>query len=355
MQQIIAAIIGAGPLGIELAAAFKKVGIPHMIFDKGQAAQMIFDFPPQTRFFSSAEKIAIAGVPIQTTDQQKCTREEYLAYLRSVAMLFGVKFNSYEEVKKLSRRTKKDYPYHIETHAQSISREYACRYLVIASGGTSRPRLLGVKGEDLPHVSTKMADPHTYFQKKVVIIGAKNSAVESALRCFHAGAHVSLAIRKDHFDPQEVKYWLLPELSGCVAKGNIVLYSLSNVVEIVCGKVFLQKEGEAMPFEADADFVIKAIGFEADMELFYKLGLPLLKGDQKRPVYDPDTMETPLPGVFVLGTVVGGTQKKYRVFIENCHDHVDKIMRVICKREGFPLHEPLFSVRPMSNDSHLEE
>jgi thioredoxin reductase (NADPH) len=355
LQQVTTAIIGAGPLGLELAAALRKIGISFVLFDKGQVAQMIADFPPQTRFFSSAEKIGIAGIPIQTKDQQKCSREEYLAYLRSVAMHYDIKINSYEEVTKLSCGTDVNFPYHIETVSQSSKYQYACRYLIIASGGTSMPRLLRVKGEDLPHVSTKMGDPHTYFQKKVLIVGAKNSAVESALRCFHAGACVALVIRKEELDPQEVKYWLLPELSGCIAKGDIVYYPACKVVEITPDNVFLQARGEAVSFAVKADFVIKAIGFEADMGLFDQLGLPLLKGDQKRPIYNIDTMETPLPGVFVLGTIVGGTQKKYRVFIENCHEHVDKIVRVICERENLVLDGPFFEVKVVSNSSHLEE
>ena len=78
-----AAIIGAGPLGIELAVALKRASIPYIHFDAKQIGHTISWFPPQTRFFSSNERIAIAGVPLQTPDQMKCTREEYLAYLRT--------------------------------------------------------------------------------------------------------------------------------------------------------------------------------------------------------------------------------------------------------------------------------
>ena len=92
------AIIGAGPIGLELAIACKRAGIDYLHFDRGQIAETISWFPPLMRFFSSNERIALAGVPIQTTDQSKCTREEYLAYLRTLVVQFDLAVRTYEQV-----------------------------------------------------------------------------------------------------------------------------------------------------------------------------------------------------------------------------------------------------------------
>src|SRR5689334_1868827 len=78
------ALIGAGPIGLEMAVALQRAGIDYQHFDAKQIGYTISWFPPQTRFFSSNERIAIAGVPLQTPDQAKASREEYLAYLRGV-------------------------------------------------------------------------------------------------------------------------------------------------------------------------------------------------------------------------------------------------------------------------------
>src|ERR1019366_7463809 len=80
------AVIGAGPIGLELAVALKKAGIEYLHFDAKQIGYTISWFAPQTRFFSSNERIAIAGVPLQTIDQAKATREEYLRYLRQIVL-----------------------------------------------------------------------------------------------------------------------------------------------------------------------------------------------------------------------------------------------------------------------------
>src|SRR3954469_2518576 len=97
------AVIGAGPIGLELAAALKRAGFDYLHFDAKQIGYTISWFPPQTRFFSSNERIAIAGVPLQTPDQGKCTREQYLAYLRAVVLEFDLRVNTYEPVVGIER------------------------------------------------------------------------------------------------------------------------------------------------------------------------------------------------------------------------------------------------------------
>jgi len=330
-KKALVAVVGAGPIGIELAIALKQAKITYFQFDKGQTAQMIFNFPPQTYFFSSTERIGIAGIPIQTIDQGKCSREQYLAYLRSVVMQYQLVINTYEEVINIERLQSDDFQ--LTTKSLEGEKQYQVRYLVLATGGTSYPRLLGVPGEDLPHVSTKLEDPHKYFQKNVLIIGAKNSAAESALRCYHAGAKASLAIRKAQIESQDVKYWVLPELLQRIQRKEIGCFYQAPVESIMRDRVVLKRTEEPKTIEVQADFVIKTIGFQSDMRLFHQLGVPL-SPEQESPIFDEQTMETAVPGVFVLGTVVGGTQKKYKVFIENTHIHVAKIMNSLCRKLG---------------------
>src|SRR6186997_3473042 len=96
-------IVGAGPIGIELAVALKKRDIDYLHFDAKQIGYTISWFPPQTKFFSSNERIAIAGVPLETPDQAKATREQYLAYLRTIVRQFDLQVRTYEPVVGIDR------------------------------------------------------------------------------------------------------------------------------------------------------------------------------------------------------------------------------------------------------------
>src|ERR1700712_5013642 len=103
LEQTEVAIVGAGPIGLEMAIALKRAGIDYVHFDARQIDYTVSWFAPQTRFFSSTERIAIAGVPLQTPDQTKATREQYLAYLRAVVGQFGLRVNAYERVTDVRR------------------------------------------------------------------------------------------------------------------------------------------------------------------------------------------------------------------------------------------------------------
>src|SRR3954470_9617209 len=171
------AIIGAGPIGLELAVALKRAGIDYLQFDARQIGYTISWFPPQTRVFSSNERIAIAGVPLQAPDQGKCTREQYLAYLRSVVQEFDLRVNTYEPVVAIDPDAAGGFV--LTTCPAGGPRQSRPRRLVLATGGTDHPRRLGVPGEHLPHVGHYFDDPHKYFRRRVLIVGGKNSAVEA--------------------------------------------------------------------------------------------------------------------------------------------------------------------------------
>ncbi len=320
-------IVGAGPIGLEMAAALKRASIDYLQFDAKQIGYTVSWFAPQTRFFSSNERIAIAGVPLVTADQLKATREEYLAYLRRVVMQYDLHVNTYEPI--LDIHPGVDGGFVLTTQKNRIVR---CRKLILATGGTDYPRKLNVPGEDLPHVRQYFTDPHEYFRKNVLIVGGRNSAAEAALRCHHAGANVSISYRREMLPEKSIKYWILPEIKGLIAEGRIKAYFNSNVVSITPDTVTLRSGDKGV--DVPADFVLSLIGYEQDTILFKKAGLRL-EGSSQVPVFDPETMETNVPNLYVAGTCVGGTQEKYKVFIENCHVHVDRIAAAIA---GQPAH-----------------
>ena len=329
-------VVGAGPIGLEMAVAFRRNGIDYLHFDAKQIGYTISWFPPQTRFFSSNERIAIAGVPLQTPDQFKATREEYLAYLRSVVLQFDLKIETYCPVIGIERTGGE---FLVTVEPADGRRRVRCKRVVHCTGGTDKPRRLNVAGEDLPHVSHYFHDPHPYFQKRLLVVGGKNSAVETALRCHQAGAKVALSYRRNQLDPRSIKYWLLPEINGLIQEKRIGGYFETQVTEITPTQVRMRRiDGKEVT--VDVDFVLLQIGYEQNSTLLELAGVELT-GPCRTPTFDPNTMETNVPGVYVAGTAVGGTQEKYRVFIENCHVHVDRILAAITGVKPPPVPAPL--------------
>jgi thioredoxin reductase (NADPH) len=316
------AVIGAGPIGLELAVALKQGGFDYVQFDARQIGYTISWFAPQTRFFSSNERIAIAGIPLQTVDQGKATREEYLSYLRTIVQQFDLKINTYEPVLKV---TKSADGFDVLTSHNGREQLYKAKHVVMCTGGTDRPRLLNIPGEGLPHVDHYFRDPHKYFRKRLLIVGGKNSAVEAALRCAAAGAHVSISYRRDKLDPASIKYWLLPEINGLISAGKIKGYFNTMPTQITESAVHFRHLHGHDEISQPFDFVLLLVGYEADMTLLRNAGVEL-HGECQTPVFNEQTMESNVPGLYVAGCAVGGTQDKYRLFLENCHVHIPRII-----------------------------
>ena len=327
MQHTDVALIGAGPIGLEVAAELKRTGTDYLHFEKKQIGSTIQWFPNGMTFFSSNDRIAIAGIPVQTTAQGKCSKEIYLAYLRTVVQTLGLEVRTYEEVVALEGSER---GFLLRTRSAEGETEVHAQRVVLATGDMARPRRLGIEGEDLPHVSHYFRDPHPYFRTRLLIVGGKNSAVEAALRCWHVGAHrVTLSYRREAFDGSHVKYWLLPELEGRIARGEIDVHYQTVPVRITQTHVELRESREGGNTQrVRADHVLLLTGHVADMSLFEHVGAELSEENQT-PMFDSATMETTVKGLYVAGTATAGTQPSFALFIENCHVHARRISRAL--------------------------
>jgi thioredoxin reductase (NADPH) len=332
-------LIGAGPLGIEMAVALQRANLSYLHVEAAQIGATMQWWAPGTRWFSSNDRISLAGVPLATPFQEKATREEYLAYLRSIVTQFNLQIDSYTRITHIERapdntfllRAKKS----IAGQLLGEEQTYRAKRLILSTGGTERPNRLHIPGEDLPHVSHYFHDPHTYFNRSLLIVGGRNSAVEAALRCHRAGAKVHFSYRRPQVDAKDIKYWLYPEFSSLLQSGAITPHLGTIPSKITPTHVTLVQTASStdsqIPHEqfrapsCAIDFVLLMTGYVADMSLATAAGIHLTT-DQELPLYNPDTMESSTPNVYVIGTAIAGTQRRYKVFLENCHIHVPRVL-----------------------------
>jgi len=326
------AIVGAGPIGIELAVALRRAGTDCVQFDAAQIGHTISWWPRDTPFFSPTERIAIAGVPIPSRSQERTTGEEYLAYLRAVVAQFDLPIHTYQRVEEIQRH---DDGFVLKTRRAAGQRQdVRARKVVLAKGDMDRPHRIGIDGEDLPHVSHYFTDVHPYFRRRVLIVGGRNSASEAALRLWRAGAEVTISYRKGAFDARCVKHWILPDLTTQIELGTIAFHPKTVPESIDPDRATLRDMESERTFGVEADFVLLLTGHEGDMTLYEGAGVKLA-GRNRRPHFDPDTMETNVPGLYIAGTTVAGARQgrtRYRLFIENSHVHVGKIVQHITGR-----------------------
>ncbi len=317
-----AIIIGAGPIGLETAAALQALGLSATVVDAGCVGETISrQFPTNTTFFSSPERLEIAGIRMPLDAQEKPTGEHYLAYLRSVVDTLDLQVRTFERVTAANRVG--DHWQVTITCPNGIERRIEATHVVLASGGTQHSRTLGIPGEELAHVHSYLGDPHRFFRRRLLVVGGKNSAAESALRCWRLGARVALACRGAALH-ERVKPWLRPEVTALLDEGRITPFMQHVVERIEPGTVHLRNTTDDTCTTWAADDVLLQLGFKADPALLDLFGVPH-GGEHDAPVFDARTMATPIAGVYVAGTVTAGTQRRFRVYIETSHVHAARI------------------------------
>lgn len=314
-------IIGGGPAGINVGISAQQAGLKFLIIEKGMLVNSLYHFPANMTFFSTSKKLEIGGVPF-ISHVEKPTRREALEYYRRLVESYRLPIKLYEEVRKLDASGDQEHGYFVSTNKG----KYKTRKVVVATGFYDTPRMLNVPGEDLPKVKHYYDDAHVYMGQKVLVVGAANSACDVALECWQKNAEVTMAIRKGQIY-EKVKYWIKPNVENRIAEGSIKAYFNTEVKEILEDAVVLNTpEGE---LTIENDWVLAMTGYQPNYELLEKLGIPVAKDGDKPPIYDEDSLESDLPGVYLAGVVCAG-MKTSKLFIENTRDHGDRIVDAVC-------------------------
>lgn len=321
MEDVI--IIGAGPCGLSAAAELQDKGFNPLIIEKENIVHSISCYPVNMQFFSTAPNLEIAGIPF-VTPNDKPSRLEALHYYRIVSERRELRIRRYERVVAVVPDAE---GFRVESRTRSGERlTTRARAVVVATGYFDHPNLIGIPGEELPHVSHFFRESHPYAGMRVTIIGGSNSAVDAALELERVGAQVTVVYRGPSVS-DNIKPWVRPVFEGKVAKGAIRLLLESRVAEI--GDSWVRVEpaaaGEPSAEEANgdgrlpADFVLALTGFRPDRGFLRAMGVEAPDGIIP-PTHDPDTMETNVPGIYLAGVVSTGRDAN-EIFIESGRYH----------------------------------
>jgi len=323
-------VVGGGPAGLATAIAASKSNLSCQVIEKGALVNSLLHYPTEMVFFTTPELMEIGGMPF-VSPYDKPTRLEALRYYRRVSDAYKLDIIFDEAVVAIARDTSSPETggFVVDTKsARGVRRSIHGRTVVIATGAYDIPNRIGVPGEDLPHVSHYYTQPHPFFRKKVVIVGGKNSAAEAALDLYRAGAASVTIVHRQPAMGDSIKYWVKPDIDNRIKEGSIPARFNSRVVEIRPTSVVIERQGEAEEIDADAVFLLT--GYGSDNTLLRSAGVeidPATCG----PVFDAETFETNVLGLYVVGAVVAGVQSG-KIFIENGRFHGERVIEAIRAR-----------------------
>src|SRR5690349_4150 len=292
-------IIGAGPAGLSAAEAAAHAGLDYVVIEKGTIANTIRQYPVGRTLFSTTNELEMHQGALKPL-REKPTREELLSYYIHFVLDLDLNIHTGERVVDVSGDVEQGF------YVTTDRAEYHAARVLFAIGAMDIPRRLNVPGEDLPKVHHLFVEPYAYVRKDALVVGGGNSAAEAALFLSEEGARTTLAIWREDWENRDpkagaMKHWVRTPLEAEVNAGRLQVVLYKHVDEIREADVRLTTEtGESLTLPNDVVFVL--VGSEADLTMLKSLGVQTEPGKLGEvPVYNPETYETNVRGVYVVG------------------------------------------------------
>lgn len=313
-------IIGGGPIGIACALECKKRSWNYVVLEKGTLTNSLYNYPLNMTFFSTSDKLEIGKIPF-ISHNSKPTRNEALEYYRRVATSNELHINLYESVKTVEKQA--------DTFIVHSSKQmYRAKNVIIATGFFDIPNYLNIQGEDLPKVLHYYKEAHPFVLQDVAIIGASNSAVDAALDIYRKGGRVTMIVRGSEIG-ERVKYWVRPDIVNRINEGSIKAYFNSELMEVTKTSILITTpKGE---LKLPNDFVIALTGYQPNFNLLEAAGVLFSEDASHIPIYNADTMESNIKGLYLAGVICGGMET-HKWFIENSRVHAKLITKHIAQQ-----------------------
>ena len=281
-------IVGSGPAGLAAAANAQANGLEYVLLERADhLADTVFCYQKRKHVMEEPVQVPQRGaLPFAAG-----SRESILAAWSRFAADLHIRYR--QEMTGLERA---DGGFVVRT----ASERYLAERVVLAVGTQGNPRLLGVPGEDLPHVSTRLVDPDDFVDRDILVVGAGDSALEVALALCERN-RVGLVVRTPEI--LRAKESLERDILGRQATGQMTVHFSTTIHHVEPAAVELNKpEGSV---RVPCDQVILKLGATPPRAALESFGVSFAgSGRDARPVLS-QRYESSVPGLFLVGAVTG--------------------------------------------------
>jgi putative YpdA family bacillithiol system oxidoreductase len=259
-------IVGAGPAGISasLRAAEKKLN--YLTLEQSEIGGTVAKYPRQKLVMTSPVEFPMHGKFKKT----ELSKENLLEFWGQVLKRADFKCRTGEKVEHIAKGD--DGIFRITT----AKGEFRARHVILALGKTGNPRKLGVKGEELPKVMYRLIEADHYVNKKILIVGGGDSAVEAAMGlASQVGNAVTLSYRQATFS--RIKERNNQRVQEFIRKGKLKVLFNSNPVEFRLDSVLMEFDGKQQSIPNDLVWIFA--GGEPPTAFLKKIGVGFANRD----------------------------------------------------------------------------
>jgi thioredoxin reductase len=289
------AIVGVGPAGLSAAITAQQLGLSYAAIEQDRVLATIEAYPANKYVFFKPETMEPrGGVRPAGAGAQ---REAILAGWTRALAEAGVRVNEQESCKSVKKADGGDF-FVVETErgVEKSRQTYRARRVVLALGNRGTPMKLRVPGEEVKvtrdgrtedKVKYKLTDPEAYRRRRIVVVGAGNSAVEAAVDLvatrqgdritFRPESEindVTLVIRSDM--KNDLKFGNKLQVYDCIDEGKIKVFFGTSIKEIRDGEVVLQNaRTEEVKATIPNDYIFAMIGGDRPTRFLEAIGIKI--------------------------------------------------------------------------------
>jgi putative YpdA family bacillithiol system oxidoreductase len=253
-------VIGAGPAGIAASLRAIQHKMKYLTLERDEIGGTVAKYPRQKLVMTSPVEFPMYGKFKKT----ELSKENLLAFWDKVLHRADFKVRTGQKVEDIKRG-----PDGIFTVSSQDS-QYRSHAVILALGRTGTPRKLGVPGEELPKVMYRLIEADHYINKKILVVGGGDSAVEAAMGLAHqVGNKVTLVYRSAQFS--RIKERNSQRIAECIKSGKVEVLFNSNPVECKEESVIVDVQGQTR--EIPNDYVWIFAGGTPPNDFLKKIGV----------------------------------------------------------------------------------
>jgi putative YpdA family bacillithiol system oxidoreductase len=233
-------IIGAGPAGISASLSAIENKLNYLTIEREEIGGTVSKYPRQKLVMTSPVQFPMYG----KFNKTELSKENLLAFWKQVLDRVDFKARTGEAVEDIKKDEAGVFT------VKTTKGQYRGLHVVMALGRTGTPRKLGAKGEELPKVMYRLIEADHYINKKIMVVGGGDSAIEAAMGLGHqVGNEVILSYRKESFS--RIKERNSVRIQECMKKGTVKVVFNSVPVEFTPDSVLLEVNGEVQTIPND--------------------------------------------------------------------------------------------------------
>jgi thioredoxin reductase (NADPH) len=269
-------IIGSGPAGMTAGIYAKRANLNVAIFEKNAPGGQLVNYK-EIENYTGYKKLDGFQLALNMFDHVQDIGVEVI----------------FDEVSKVE----------VEGNVKKVvtnNETYETKAVIIATGNV--PRRLGVEGEDelaMNGISwCAICDGPIYKDRKVVVVGGGNSAVEEASYLTTLASHVTIVQNLDDLTADYKAQEILKKAKNVDFHFGSLVKKFLKGENGLKGVVITNKDGKEIEIEADG--VFEYVGMYPVTDMVKDLGITTDYGY----IVANDKMETKIPGVFASGDVI---------------------------------------------------